>query len=390
MSYDFDTVVDRHNTSCLKWDFAAKRGHADDELPLWVADMDFRIPDEAIAALEQRARHGVFGYTVPQDDYFNAVCGWFERHHGWRPQRDWAVVTPGVVFALATAIRAFTQPGDTVLVQRPVYYPFNLMTEENGRRLANAPLLLENGRYAIDFDQFKRTIEQTDAKLFILCNPHNPSGRVWTRDELRRLGDICLAHDVVVVSDEIHADFARPGFTHTPYASLGDAYAQHAVICTAPSKTFNLAGLQNSNIFIPNRTLRHAFKRSLSRTGYGEVNAMGMVATQACYEHGDEWLRELKAYLEGNLSVLRSAVEHMDGVTLVEPQSTYLPWLDCRGLGLDDAALAHLVEHDAKLWLDRGTMFGAEGSGFMRINIASPRSMIKEACTRLEQAVRNR
>lgn len=390
MEYDFDTVVDRHNTSCLKWDFAEARGHAPDEMPLWVADMDFRIPQPAIDALVARAQHGMFGYTAPKRPYYEAVAAWFERRHGWRPDPAWAVVTPGVVFALATAVRTYTQPGDAVLIQPPVYYPFRLVIEQNGRRVAAAPLTYEDGRYSIDFDAFERALAQSEAKLFILCNPHNPVGRAWTEPELRRVGEICAAHGTIVVSDEIHADFARPGHAHVPFAALGPEFADNAVVCTAPSKTFNLAGLQVSNIFIPNRRLRHDFRRTLARTGFDEVNALGLVAVQACYEHGEDWLDQLKAYLEGNLAVVRAAAERMPGVRLVEPESTYLPWLDCRGLGLDAEGLRRLVEQDAKLWLDQGTMFGEEGAGFVRINIATPRSNVQEACNRLERAVAGR
>lgn len=387
MAYNFDEPIDRHNTSCLKWDLATKKGHATDELPLWVADMDFRIPQPAIDALVARAQHGVFGYTVAGNEYHEAVANWFETHHGWRPKRQWAAMTPGVVFALGTAIRAFTQPGDAVLIQPPVYYPFRLMIEENNRTVANASLTYDGKRYTIDFDAFETKLVESNAKLFILCNPHNPVGRAWTESELRRLGDICLKHGVVVVADEIHADFARPGHKHVPFANLGETYEQNCVICTAPSKTFNLAGLQVSNIFVPNPKLRRPFKEELQRTGFGEINAMGLAATKACYEEGAEWLTELKTYLEGNLDVLRAACERIEGVHLVEPESTYLPWIDCRGLGLTDKELQHLIEQKAKLWLDMGTMFGAEGSGFARMNIATQRSNIIEACKRLERAV---
>lgn len=385
--YDFETIIDRRGTGCLKWDAWSRRGHAPDDLPLWVADMDFKTAPAAIEALAERVQHGVFGYTMATDGYCEAVQSWFERRHGWRPKREWLVMTPGVVFALAVAINAFTQPGDHVIIQPPVYYPFRLMIQDNGRKMAASPLLYRNGRYTMDYEGFERQLEKTGAKLFILCNPHNPVGRAWTADELRRIGDICLRHDVTVVADEIHADFARPGFKHVPYASLGERYARHAVVCTAPSKTFNLAGLQLSNIFIPDPDLRAAFKRARNRTGYDEPSVLGITAAQACYEHGEGWLDELKKVLDGNLAVLQAAVDRMPGVSLVPLESTYLPWLDCRGLGLDDAGIKRLVEQDAKLWLDLGTMFGPEGSGFVRMNLASPKALIEQACHRLEQAV---
>lgn len=385
--YDFETIIDRRNSGCLKWDAWSKRNHAPDDLPLWVADMDFKTAPAAIEALTQRVQQGVYGYTMATDSCYEAVQSWFDRRHGWRPEREWFVLTPGVVFALATAVNAFTQPGDQVIIQPPVYYPFRLMIQDNGRKMATSPLRYEDGRYTMDYEGFERQLKETGAKLFILCNPHNPVGRAWTQDELRKIGDICLRHNVLVVADEIHADFARAGHTHVPYASLGEEYAQRAVICTAPSKTFNLAGLQLSNIFIPNRDLRAAFKRARNRTGYDEPSVFGVVAAQACYEQGEEWLEQLKEVLDGNYRVLEAAVDRMPGVHLVPLESTYLPWLDCRGLGLDDAGIKKLVEQDAKLWLDLGPMFGEEGSGFIRLNLASPKPLIEEACARLERAV---
>ena len=385
--YDFETIIDRRGTGCLKWDAWSRRGHAADDLPLWVADMDFKTVPAAMDALVERVQHGVYGYTMATDGYYEAVQNWFATRHGWRPEREWFVKTPGVVFALAMAVTAFTQPGDAVVIQPPVYYPFRLMIQDNGRKMATSPLAYENGRYAMDYEGFERTLKESGAKLFILCNPHNPVGRCWSEDELRRIGEICLRHHVLVVADEIHADFARKGFRHVPYASLGEEFANNAVICTAPSKTFNLAGLQLSNIFITNPDLRAAFKRTLGRTGYDEPSVFGVTATQACYEHGAEWLDQLKEVLDVNLGVLEAAVGRMDGVRLVPLESTYLPWLDCSGLGLDNAGIKRLVEQDAKLWLDLGTMFGPEGSGFVRMNLASPTTMVEDACARLEGAV---
>lgn len=389
MKYDFETPLERRGTGSLKWDAYARRGHAADELPLWVADMDFRAMPEAIEALQARVAHGAFGYTMTTDAYHAAVQGWFERYHDWHPEREWTVHAPGVVFALATAVRAYTQPGDFVLIQPPVYYPFRLMIEDNGRRVAESPLVrdVETGRYSMDFDGLERALEESGAKLFILCSPHNPVGREWSADELRRVGEICLAHGVTVISDEIHADFARPGVTHVPFASLGDEFAQNVVLCTSPSKTFNLAGLQICNIFIPNADLRAAFRRTLDRTGYDEPNCLGMCAVQACYEYGDEWLAQLKEKLEENYAVLEAMVARTPGLRLTPLESTYLPWIDCSALGMDDDELAAFISNDAKLWLDMGTMFGPQGSGFIRMNIASPTPMVQEACDRLEAAV---
>jgi cystathionine beta-lyase len=405
-SFNFDEPVERRGTSCAKWDMHARRGKPVDLLPLWVADMDFRIPQQAVDAICERAQHAVFGYTDPSDGYYAAVCNWFSTYHNWDFTPDEITVTPGVCFALAQAVQAFTQPGDTVLIQPPVYYPFRLIVRENGRNVANAPLTYNaecaqasaaaaaanpgaqpEHPYSIDFDAFERTIVETGAKLFLLCNPHNPVGRVWTPAELNRMGEICAAHGVIVVADEIHADFARPGFTHTPFATLGDTFAQNCVVCTAPSKTFNLAGLQVSNIVVPNPHLRAKFRATCQATGFDNINALGMVAAQACYESGRPWLDALKAYLEGNLAFMNQFLAaELPAVTLVQPQSTYLTWLDCTGLGISHDELRQRVEQDAKLWLDHGAMFGPEGVGFLRFNNATQRATLEQALKQLASA----
>ncbi len=393
--YNFDQIIDRKGTECDKYDLAAARGHADDELPMWVADMDLRIPGPAIDALHERVDHGIFGYSVPNEAYYDSVLSWIGCHQGWAPRREWLVKTPGVVFSLAQAVRAFSRPGQAVLIQRPVYYPFTNVITANDRIVANAPLVYDRpegspaaGSYRIDFEAFDRELERSQAKLFLLCNPHNPSGRVWTRGELTEMARICKAHGCVVFSDEIHADFARPGFTHTSWATLGPEYLDTCLIATSPTKTFNIAGLQISNIFVPNPDLRARFERAIAQTGYDEMNAMGFVAARACYERGEAWLTQLKAYLEGNYACLSDFLaRRCPELKLVELQSTYLPWVDCRDLGLSDAGLQDFVQRDAKLWLDLGPIFGPEGSGFIRINIACPRVELEETLRRLEHAL---
>ncbi len=388
MEYDFDKIIDRHGTGSLKFDCAERRGKSKDLLPLWVADMDFPVPDEVVDALVNRSRHAIFGYTEPTDSYFEAVTGWLENHHGWKTNPRWYVLTPGVVFALAAAVCAFTEPGESVIIQQPVYYPFSEVVNDNGRKLVNCPLVYSNGAYSIDFDAFEHAVEQEDVKLFLLCNPHNPGGRVWSRDELRRLGDICNRHGVVVVSDEIHADFNRPGYEHVVYASLGEEYAQNSITCTSPGKTFNMASLQVSNIIIPNQKLRRTFRHSKTAFGYSQMNALGLAATEAAYKYGESWFLQLKEYLEGNYVFLKSFIEErLPQLTNVELGSTYLAWIDCRALGLDDNGLKHLVEDGAKLWLDMGDVFGPDGSGFIRINFATQRSVLEQALEQLESAV---
>lgn len=388
MKYDFDTVIDRNHTNCLKYDFKTERGMEEDVLPLWVADMDFQTLPEIRSRLQEVVSHGIFGYSDGKEDYFAAVQGWYARHFGWEIKKEWLIKTPGVVYAIAAAVAAYTNEGDAVLIQQPVYYPFGQMIRENKRKLVNNPLQEKNGHYEIDFEDFEQKIVEHHVKLFLLCSPHNPVGRVFEEWELKKLGDICIRHQVIVLSDEIHSDFTYPGHTHHVFASLGEAYADQCVICTAPSKTFNLAGLQISNILIPNEKLRHAFEAAVTRTGYSQVGIMGLVATQAAYEHGDEWVAELKAYLYENLDFVREYLkENLPQIRLIEPEGTYLLWLDFRGLGLTEKELEELVVKKAKLWLDRGAVFGTEGKGFERINIACPRSTLKQALDQLKNAI---
>lgn len=388
MPVDFDTVPNRRGTNCFKYDFAREMGMPEDVLPLWVADMDFPTAPAVLERLHALAEHGIFGYTGVKDAYFSAVHNWYAQRFSWETQRSWLVTTPGVVFAIAIAIRAFTQKGDAILIQQPVYYPFANKVTENDRQLVVNPLVLKNGRYEMDFADMERKIVDYHVKMLLLCSPHNPVGRVWTKEELLRVGEICQKHGVLVVSDEIHADFTYAGHTHRVFASVKSEFADFTITCTAPSKTFNLAGLQNSNIFIPNRQLRHAYKKELSACGCGGTNCMGMAACQAAYEAGADWLEQLKQYLAGNLAYIRQFLcEKLPDITLIEPEGTYLVWLDLRKLGLTEQQQRQLIVQDAKLWLDTGTLFGQGGEGFERINIACPRTTIEQAMQRLEHAV---
>lgn len=388
MPVDFDTVPNRRGTNCFKYDFAREMGMPEDVLPLWVADMDFPTAPAVLERLHALTEHGIFGYTGVKDAYFSAVHNWYAQRFGWETQRSWLVTTPGVVFAIAIAIRAFTQKGDAILIQQPVYYPFANKVTENDRQLVVNPLVLKNGRYEMDFADMERKIVDYHLKMLLLCSPHNPVGRVWTKEELLRVGEICQKHGVLVVSDEIHADFTYAGHTHRVFASVKSEFADFTITCTAPSKTFNLAGLQNSNIFIPNRQLRHAYKKELSACGCGGTNCMGMAACQAAYEAGADWLEQLKQYLAGNLAYIRQFLrEKLPDIALIEPEGTYLVWLDLRKLGLTEQQQRQLIVQDAKLWLDTGTLFGQGGEGFERINIACPRTTIEQAMQRLEHAV---
>lgn len=388
MSSQFDTIINRKNTNSLKYDFAVERGRDENILPLWVADMDFMVAPEIIEALEKSVKHGIYGYSESKKDYFEAVQKWFLEKHHYSLQEEWLVKTPGVVFAIAQAIRAYTKEGDYVLIQSPVYYPFRETIEVNDRKVAVNSLVLKNGHYEIDFEDFEKQIVEKKIKLFLLCNPHNPVGRVWTKEELTKIGDICVRNHVLVVSDEIHCDFTFPGFVHTVFASIKKEFEQISILCTSPSKSFNLAGLQISNIFIPNKEVRKQFERAVAQAGYSQVGLPGIVACKAAYTYGEEWLKQLKVYLKENLDFLREYLKkELPQITLIEPEGTYLIWLDFRALGLSKEALHTLIEEKAGLWLDEGDIFGPEGEGFERINIACPRKTLEEALNRIRTAV---
>lgn len=390
MSYNFDEIIDRRNTDCLKYDFAVERGKPADVLPLWVADMDFRTAPHIIEKAVADASLGIYGYTESKDDYFQAVANWYRTYFDWNVEKKWLVKTPGIVFAIGLAIKALTKEGDGVMIQQPVYYPFSEVIKDNDRKLVNNALVLRNGHYEIDFEDFEQKIIQEQVKLFVLCSPHNPVGRVWTREELQKIGEICLKYGVKVVSDEIHSDFVYGDRKHYVFTTVDPGFEEFSIVCTAPSKTFNLAGLQASNIFIPNVQIRKAFLKQMSAVGYSQLNMIGLHACKAAYETGREWLEELKVYLKGNLDFVREYLEqNLPQIKLIEPEGTYLIWLDCRALGLPEAKLEHLIVHEAKLWLDSGAIFGKDGEGFERINIACPRAILEEACKRLCRAVQS-
>ena len=386
--YDFDKIIDRHGTNCLKFDFAKERGKNGDELSLWVADMDFEVAKPITDALQAQVNHGIYGYTEVKSDYFEIVKNWFKDNFDWEIKKGSLVKTPGVVYAIAMAVKAFTKEGEAVIIQQPVYYPFSEMIIANNRKLVNSPLVLKDGRYEIDFEDFEKKIVENNVKLFILCSPHNPVGRVWSVEELKRIGDICIKHDVVIFSDEIHADFVYEPNKHHVFASLGESYAANSVIATAPSKSFNIAGLQVSNIFIGNKKLRDAFRNEIVKSGYSQLNTMGLVAARAAYEFGKEWLDEVRAYIKDNLIFFRDYLkENIGELNLIEPEGTYLVWVDFGKLGLSEKQREDLIVNKAKLWIDSGAMFGADGEGFERFNIACPRSYLKKALDSLKKAV---
>ncbi len=400
MTFNFDAEIDRTGTHSIKWEFLfeghklvfgdhAQAKHGRDRLlPMWVADMDFRCPPAVIDALTERVAHGIFGYAMPSDSYYTAVIDWMARRYGVVVQREWLVLTPGVVPALNMLVETLITPGDKVLVQRPVYYPFFAAIENNGGDIVSNTLALENGRYTIDFDDLAAKTADPAVKMAILCSPHNPIGRVWTREELTRFGEICLANDVLVIADEIHCDLIYDGVAFTSFAAINETFAQKSIICTAPSKTFNMAGLKTSNIIIQDKEIRAKFNKTLNRHGLMGGNALGIVATEAAYTHGEAWLAEAMAYIEANYHFMAAYLaEHLPQLEVIRPEGTYLVWVDCRKLGLEAAARRQLLLGEAKVFLDNGEMFGPEGEGFERFNLACPRSILAEALERIVTAV---
>lgn len=385
---NFDEYIDRKNTGSLKYDFAVKRGKPVDVLPLWVADMDFKTSSCILEKLQEKVSHGIFGYTEAEEGYFQALSGWLYNRHGLKIEEDWIVKTPGIVFALAMAVKAFTSEGDAVLIQQPVYYPFSEVITDNNRVVVSNDLVLtEEGKYVIDFELLENQVIENKIKLFFLCSPHNPVGRVWTVEELHKIAEICIKHNVIIVSDEIHEDFVYTGYKHTPTLNVDERLKKLCITCTSPGKTFNLAGLQISNIIIPDEDLRNAFKKQIDAAGYSQLNTMGIVACEAAYRYGGEWYEALKKYLEKNLNFLREYLkDNIPKIKLIEPQGTYLVWLDFRELGLKEEELEDLIVNRAKLWLDSGAIFGNIGQGFERVNIATNTKVLKEALDRIKDA----
>jgi len=387
-NFNFDQPVDRQ----AAYSYSIKHNPASrkkpiDVLPLWVADMDFPAPPCVLDVLTERVKHGIFGYSEPDAPFFAAVQGWFEKRFDWRVSREWLSITPGVVTAIYIAIRALTKPDSGILIQQPVYYPFESAVKDTKRKLlVNRLVYGSDGRYGIDFADFEEKAKQ--AGMFILCNPHNPVGRVWTRDELTRMGEICLRHGVTIISDEIHQDFIYKGHKHLVFSNLDARFADVTITCTAPSKTFNLAGLQLANIFISNKSMRGAFNKEYVSIGLSQPPLMGLAACQAAYEGGAEWVDQLIGYLAGNMALIGDFLRtHIPKIKLIEPEGTYLAWLDCAGLGLSVCGLNDFITNKAKLWLNNGPTFGLGGEGFQRMNAACPRSVVNTALERLKSAV---
>lgn len=386
MKYDFDKTIDRRATNSYKWDSAPEG-----VLPMWVADMDFRTAPAIIDALQKRVAHGIFGYTRVPDAYYGAVTSWFSRRHGWDIDREWIIYTSGVVPAVSAVIKALTVPGDKVIVQTPVYNCFFSSIRNNGCEIVSNPLRRTADTYEMDFDALERCAADPRTKVMLLCNPHNPAGRVWTPDELTRLGNICLRNGVTVVADEIHCELVYQGFKYTPFASLSDAFLHRSVTCVSPSKAFNIAGLQIANIVAFDNDLRSRIDKAININEVCDVNPFGVAATIAAYNEGEEWLNQLVDYLHGNYEAMAEFCRReLAEFPITRLEGTYLVWMDCSSLGMSSDALEHALLDDARLWLNAGTMYGAEGEGYMRWNIACPRSVMLDGLNRFLNFVRSR
>ncbi len=393
MKYNFDRIIDRSQTNSVKWNkfFLKEKFGSDDVLPLWVADMDFQCPQPIIDALKKRVDEEIFGYCWHKTPtYLDAVSNWMKSRHGWKIENDWIILSPGIVPAIYMLIQTFTNVGEKVIIQPPVYYPFFSAIENNGRILAMNQLNYENKKYSFDIDDFEKKAKDPLTKMFILCSPHNPVGRVWTEKELKKLGEICLENDILIISDEIHHDLILSGYKHTLFSTISKEFEKNTIMCTAPSKTFNIAGLKTSNIIIPDENLRESFFNTISkRNSAMSPNVFGITALIAAYNEGEEWLDQVLKYIEANFSFLKEFInENLPNIDYIEPEGTYLAWLDCNKLGMNEETLSMMILKKAKVALDDGKIFGPGGEGFERINVGCPQSILKECMIRIKDAIK--
>lgn len=386
--YNFDEIIDRKGTSCVKYD-GLKNAYQGKEnlIPLWVADMDFATPDFIVEALKKRCEHPVFGYTFDDDEYYESIQTWLDYKYHWKTEREWISYIPGIVKGIGLAVQCFTQPGDKVIIQPPVYHPFRLVPTRMGREVVYNPLKLEDGIYKMDFEQLESLIDK-DCKMLILSNPHNPGGVVWEKEALVKLSQICSAHGILVISDEIHAEMTYPQFRHHPFATVSEEAAACSVTFMAPSKTFNIAGIVSSYALVPDSRIREKFYSFLEA---GELNAgtiFAFTATKAAYTYGAEWLQQMRSYVIENVNFVDEYLKkNIPQIKVYRPQASFLVWLDCRELKLTQPELVQLFEDKAGLALNDGTMFGKEGEGFMRLNIGCPRSILNQALESLKKAI---
>jgi cystathionine beta-lyase len=387
VKYDFDTIINRHNTNSIKWDFVEELFSVKDILPMWVADMDFRLPEPVINAVKKVAMHGIFGYSGVPPSYYDAFMKWMKKYHRWDIKKEWVTFTPGGVTALHILVKAFTQPGDQVVIQTPVYYPFFDAIKSGNCEILDNPLQLKDGLYTMNLADLIGKVNSR-IKMVILCNPHNPVGRVWREAELKDIGELCIKNNILIVSDEIHQDIVFDGFKYIPFATISDEFADRSVTITGISKTFNLAGLQMSNIIISNSSIRRRFTKMVESCGIFLPNTFAIAATEAAYRHGASWFQQLLSYLQGNLVFLNSYIsERIPRLKVVQPEGTYLVWLDFRECGIDQTNLDRFLRENAKVALEAGTKLGCNGEGFARMNIACPRATLMEGLGRIEKAI---
>ena len=388
VKYNFDEVIDRKNTNCIKWDGLKDKFGDSNLLPLWVADSDFKCPQQVIDAIVKRAKHGIYGYTYHSPEFQIVTVDWVKNRHNWYIKKEWVTFSPGIVPALCVAIQTLTNPGDKVIIQSPVYFPFTEVIVNNGRYVVKNSLKFEDYRYTIDFKNLENKVKDSRVKLLILCNPHNPTGRVFSHDELKKIGEICIENNIVVIADEIHSDIVFKKYKHIPFASISKEFADNSLTAISPSKTFNIAGLQTSAIIIPNEKLMNLFQNQMANNRTIHFNVFGLTAFIASYKYGEEYLEKMINYLEGNIQYMKGYFEaKIPKIKFVMPEGTYLVWFDCRKLNMDKEELDNFFIKNARVALDSGFWFGEEGNGFMRINISCPRKILEEGLKRIEKAV---
>ena len=386
MKYNFDEMISRRNTNCIKWDASADS----EVLPMWVADMDFRTAPAIVEALQKRVAHGIFGYTRVPDEYYQAVISWLDRRHGLKTKKDWFIYTSGVVPAISAIIKAMTEPGDKVILQTPVYNCFFSSVRNNGCEILSNPLIYAGQTYRMDYEDLERKAADPRAKVLVLCNPHNPAGRVWTHEELVRLGEICIRHNVLVISDEIHCELVYPGHKHLPFASISEEFLKDSVTCISPSKAFNIAGLQIANIIAPDDEIRRKIDRAINVNEVCDVNPFGVIATIAAYNEGEEWLDQLVGYIGENYKFMKDfCAVNLPEFPLAVLEGTYLAWMDCSALHIPSEELGVRLQKEAKLWLNAGAIYGKDGDNFMRWNIACPRERVADGLNRFLAFVKN-
>ena len=389
MNYNFDEVIDRSNSDCSKIENLKPLFGREDIIPLWVADMDFKSPPAITRALMKRVEHGVFGYTVQSEEYFNSIINWHNKRYNWIVSKEDINYVPGVVKGFSIAIEVFTEVGDNIIIQPPVYHPFRIMTKALNRNVVNNPLILENGQYRMDFDGLRKIISEKNCKMLILCNPHNPGGRVWSEEELKELSQICFENEILVVSDEIHSDMALPGFIHTPFAKVSAEAENNSITLMAPSKTFNIAGIVSSYAVISNKEIRDKYHSFIKKRGLDEGNLFAYTATVSAYNECDDWLDEMVKYVQSNVDFVYSYLKsNIPEIKAILPEASFLIWLDCRSLNLSQNELVKLFVEKAGLALNDGSIFGPGGEGFMRLNVGSPKSILEKALSNLKNTCR--